>query len=66
MLANWRVAGMVFIGGSIGTMLRYLLHEVIAARHEFPTSELLALTFGSTFGSDFIVVYSKHHVFGFL
>ena len=62
-LANWRVAGMVFIGGSIGTMLRYLLHEVIAARHEFPTSELLALTFVNLFGSYFLGVTARHPIF---
>ena len=54
---------MVFIGGSIGTMLRYLLHEVIAARHEFPTSELLALTFVNLFGSYFLGVTARHPVF---
>jgi CrcB protein len=48
------MAGYVFIGGALGTMLRYLLSEVIAINTEFPTGELIALTTVNLFGAYFM------------
>ena len=39
-----KMAGYVFLGGALGSMLRYMLAELIAINVEFPTSELIALT----------------------
>lgn len=54
MSANWRMAGYVFIGGALGTMLRYFLSEAISGSAEFPTGELIALTTINLLGAHFL------------
>ncbi len=62
-LANWRMAGMVFIGGSIGSMLRYLIHETAVDAYEYPSSELIALSIVNLFGSYFLGLTARHPLF---
>ena len=54
MTENWRMAGYVFIGGALGTMLRYFLSEAISVTAEFPTGELIALTTINLLGAHFL------------
>ena len=54
MSENWRMAGYVFIGGALGTMLRYFLSEAISVTAEFPTGELIALTTINLLGAHFL------------
>ena len=48
------MAGYVFIGGALGTMLRYFLSEAISVSSEFPTGELIALTTINLLGAHFL------------
>jgi CrcB protein len=48
------MAGYVFIGGALGTMLRYFLSEAISVTAEFPTGELIALTTVNLLGAHFL------------
>ena len=48
------MAGYVFIGGALGTMLRYFLSEAISVSAEFPTGELIALTTINLLGAHFL------------
>jgi CrcB protein len=57
------MAGMVFVGGAIGTMLRYLIGEAFGSSYEFPTSELLALVFVNLLGSYFLGLTARHPIF---
>ena len=54
---------MVFFGGAIGTMLRYLIHEITVANFEFPTSEFIALTIVNLIGSYFLGLVTRHPLF---
>ena len=40
---------MVFVGGAIGSMLRYLIHETAVNAYEYPSSELIALAIVNLF-----------------
>jgi len=51
---SMKMAGYVFLGGALGSMLRYLLSEVISLNAEFPTSELIALTTVNLLGAYFL------------
>ena len=62
-LANWRMAGMVFVGGAIGSMLRYLIHETAVNAYEYPSSELIALAIVNLFGSYFLGLTARHPLF---
>lgn len=53
------MVGYVFLGGALGTMLRYLLSELIALNFEHPTSELLALTLVNMLGAYFLGLTAK-------
>ena len=57
------MAGMVFVGGAIGTMLRHLIGEVFGSTYEFPTSEFLALGFVNLIGSYFLGLTARHPIF---
>ena len=63
MLANWRVAGLVFLGGAIGSMLRHVLHDYIAGFFEFPQSEIIALSVVNLLGSYFLCLVIRHPLF---
>ena len=54
---------MVFIGGSIGSMLRYLIHESAVDAYEYPSSELIALSIVNLFGSYFLGLTARHPLF---
>jgi len=54
---------MVFVGGAIGSMLRYLVHEITVANYEFPTSEFIALGIVNLLGSYFLGVTARHPLF---
>lgn len=63
MSGNWRMLGYVFLGGSLGTMLRYLLFEVINETFEYPTGELIALFVVNLLGSYFMGLTARHPYF---
>lgn len=63
MLANWRVAGLVFLGGAIGSMLRHVLHDYIAGFFEFPQSEIVSLSVVNLLGSYFLGLVIRHPLF---
>jgi len=62
-LANWRVAGLVFLGGAIGSMLRHVLHDYVAGFFEFPQSEIIALSVVNLLGSYFLGLVTRHPLF---
>jgi len=55
---------MVFIGGAIGSMLRYLIHEITVGAYEYPSSELIALSVVNLFGSYLLGLTARHPHFG--
>ena len=59
MSTNWRMVGYVFLGGALGTMLRYLLSELIALNFEYPSSALLAITVVNMLGAYFLGLTAK-------
>ena len=54
---------MVFVGGAIGTMLRYLIHEITVVNFEFPTSDFISLTIVNLLGSYFLGLTARHPIF---
>jgi fluoride ion exporter CrcB/FEX len=62
-LANWRVAGLVFIGGAIGSMLRHVLHDFVAGFAKYPEGEMLALATVNLLGSYFLGLVVRHPLF---
>ena len=63
MLANWRVAGLVFLGGAIGSMLRHVLHDFVAGFAKYPEGEMLALATVNLLGSYFLGLVVRHPLF---
>lgn len=63
MLANWRVAGLVFFGGAIGSMLRHVVHDWVASFYAYPTSEIISLGFINLLGSYFLGLVIRHPLF---
>ncbi len=63
MLANWRVAGLVFLGGAIGSMLRHVVHDWVASFYQFPTSEIISLGVINLIGSYFLGLTIRHPLF---
>jgi fluoride ion exporter CrcB/FEX len=57
------VAGLVFLGGAIGSMLRHVLHDYIAGFFEFPQSEIIALSVVNLLGSYFLGLVIRHPLF---
>jgi fluoride ion exporter CrcB/FEX len=62
-LANWRVVGLVFLGGAIGSMLRPLLHDFVAGYFAAPQSEIIALSVVNLLGSYFLGLVIRHPLF---
>jgi fluoride ion exporter CrcB/FEX len=62
-LANWRVAGLVFFGGAIGSMLRHVVHDWVASFYAYPTSEVISLGFINLLGSYFLGLVIRHPIF---
>ena len=63
MSGNWRMLGYVFLGGSLGTMLRYLIFELINESVSYPTGELIAIFTVNLIGSYFLGVTARHPIF---
>ena len=63
MSGNWRMLGYVFLGGSLGTMLRYLIFELINESISYPTGELIAIFTVNLIGSYFLGLTARHPVF---
>jgi fluoride ion exporter CrcB/FEX len=57
------VAGLVFLGGAIGSMLRHILHDFVAGFYVFPTSEIVSLSVINLLGSYFLGVVIRHPLF---
>ncbi len=51
MSTNWRMVGYVFLGGALGTMLRYLISELINLNIDYPSGELIAMTVVNLLGA---------------
>lgn len=65
MSGNWRMLGYVFLGGSLGTMLRYLIFELINESISYPTGELIAIFIVNLIGSYFLGLTARHPYFQF-
>jgi len=63
MSANWRMVGYVFLGGALGTMLRYLIFELIAMQQAYPAAELTAIFLVNMAGSFFLGLTARHPYF---
>lgn len=63
MSANWRMVGYVFLGGSLGTMLRYLIFELIGLQQLYPQAELTAIFVVNMLGSYFLGLTARHPYF---
>lgn len=63
MAGNLRMIGYVFLGGALGTMLRYLVFELIAAQQTYPLAELTAIFLVNMVGSLFLGVTARHPYF---
>jgi fluoride exporter len=57
--ANWRMVGYVFVGGALGTMLRYLISEVISLNIAYPSGELIAITVVNMLGAYLLGLAAK-------
>ena len=60
---NRTLIGYVFLGGVLGTMLRYLIFEVIAGMAEYPTYELIALYVVNLLGAFFLGITARYPYF---
>lgn len=60
MPGNWRMLGHVFLGGALGTMLRYLIFEVLATAQLGMNTELLAIFAVNLTGSLFLGLTARH------
>ncbi len=65
MSGNWRMLGYVFLGGTLGTMLRYLIFELINESISYPTGELIAIFIVNLIGSYFLGLTARHPYFQF-
>jgi len=63
MSANWRMVGYVFLGGALGTILRYLIFELIALQQVYPAAELTAIFLVNMMGSLFLGITARAPVF---
>jgi fluoride ion exporter CrcB/FEX len=57
------VAGLVFFGGAIGSMLRHVVHDWVASFYAYPTSEIISLGFINLLGSYFLGLVIRHPLF---
>lgn len=53
------MVGYVFLGGALGTMLRYLISELIALNFPYPSSELIAISLVNLLGAYFLGLTAK-------
>jgi fluoride ion exporter CrcB/FEX len=53
------MVGYVFVGGALGTMLRYLISELITLNLEYPTAELVAMTVVNLLGAYLLGLSAK-------
>mgnify|MGYP001123087905 CR=1 FL=1 len=60
---NFKMIGYVFLGGALGTMLRYLISEVIETNIDYPSGELVALTVVNITGAYFLGLTAKYPFF---
>lgn len=63
MALNTRMLGYIFLGGVLGTMLRYLIFEVIQTMAEYPTYELIALFIVNMLGAFFLGITARYPYF---
>lgn len=63
MSSNLKMIGYVFLGGALGTMLRYLIFELIALQQAYPAAELTAIFLVNMLGSFFLGLTAKHPYF---
>ncbi len=63
MSGNWRMLGYVFLGGALGSMLRYLIFEVINLNFDYPVGELTAIFVVNMIGSYFLGLTARHPYF---
>jgi fluoride exporter len=50
----------VFLGGALGTMLRYLIFELIAAQQAYPLAESISIFVVNMAGSFFLGLTARH------
>ena len=62
-MSSWKMVGYVFLGGALGTMLRYLIFELIALQQAYPAAELIAIFLVNMLGSFFLGLTAKHPYF---
>lgn len=58
-----KLLGYVFLGGVLGTMLRYLIFEAIAGLASYPTYELIALFIVNLTGAFFLGLTARYPYF---
>ena len=58
-----KLLGYVFLGGVLGTMLRYLIFEAIAGLASYPTYELIALFIVNLTGAFFLGITARYPYF---
>ena len=63
MALNSRMLGYIFLGGMLGTMLRFMIHELIAGMAEYPTYELIALSIVNLLGALFLGFTARYPYF---
>ena len=59
MSAKLKMVGYVFLGGALGTMLRYLIFELIALQQAYPMAELTAIFLVNMLGSLFLGITAR-------
>jgi fluoride exporter len=57
------MVGYVFLGGALGTMLRYLISELINLNIDYPSGELIAMTVVNLLGAYFLGLTAKYPYF---
>ena len=55
--------GYIFIGGALGTMIRYLIFTLSIGLAEYPTYELIALFIVNLLGAFFLGITARHPYF---
>ena len=63
MSAKLNMVGYVFLGGALGTMLRYLIFELMALQQAYPLAELTAIFLVNMLGSLFLGITARHPYF---
>jgi fluoride ion exporter CrcB/FEX len=58
-----KLLGYVFLGGVLGTMLRYLIFEAMAGLANYPTYELIALFIVNLTGAFFLGITARYPYF---